>query len=171
MDHVAADKRALAEELNQVHAELRDEALTFPAELRLARPVPGEWCAMEILGHVAEMHYSYVARAERLIAAPGAQLARDMESPERLAAVAQGPTLSLDEALDALDQARRFALAFLERLTPDEMTIAGHHQTLGPMTVRDVFARTIVGHARNHLAQLRATQAHVEGTSEPRPIP
>ena len=61
---------------------------------------------MEILGHVAEMHYSYVARAEQLIASPGAELARDMESPERLAGVERGPTLGLEEALDALDQAR-----------------------------------------------------------------
>src|SRR5438874_9366387 len=161
MDTGDADKHALAEELNQVHAELRDEAMTFPADLRAARPAPGEWCAMEILGHVAEMHYSYVARAEQLIASPGAELARDMEAPERLAAVAQGPTLSLEEALDALDQARQYALAFLERLTPEEMTISGHHQAHGPMTVRDVFARTIVGHARNHLAQLRATRVQV----------
>jgi hypothetical protein len=61
-----------------------------------------------------------------------------------------------------LDQARQHALAFLARLTPEELTIAGHHQALGPMTVREVFARTIVGHARNHLEQLRATREQVE---------
>jgi hypothetical protein len=162
VDTVAADKAELAELLNQVHAELREEAVAFPEALRQARPAPDEWCAMELLGHVAEMHYSYVARAEQLIASPGAPLARDMESPERLDAIAQGPALSLEETLQQLDRARQHALAFLERLTPADMAIAGHHQALGPMTVRDVFARTIVGHARNHLQQLRATRDQVE---------
>ena len=41
MDTGDADKHALAEELNQVHAELRDEAMTFPADLQAARPAPG----------------------------------------------------------------------------------------------------------------------------------
>ncbi len=118
---------------------------------------------MEILGHVAEMHYSYVARAENLIATPGAPLGRDMQSPERLAGIEQGAAGSLEEALEQLDRAREYALAFLERLRADQMPIAGHHQALGPMTVRDVFARTIVGHARNHLEQLRATRRQVEG--------
>jgi hypothetical protein len=36
------------------------------------------------------------------------------------------------------------------------------HQALGPMTVRDVFSRTISGHARNHLNQLRETRAQLE---------
>jgi hypothetical protein len=109
------------------------------------------------------MHYSYVDRAEQLIASPGAPLARDMESPERLAAIAQGPGLSVDDLFRRLDDARQHALAFLERLTPEQMGISGHHAALGPMTVRDVFARTIVGHARNHLEQLRATRKAVEG--------
>ena len=165
MDSIDADKRALAEQLNRVHAELREEAIGFPARLRTVRPAPEEWCAMELLGHVAEMHYSYVARAEQLIASPGAELARDMESPERLAAIGEGVNASLDEALGRLDQARHYALAFLDRLQPDEMAIAGQHRSLGPMTVRDVFARTIVGHARNHLEQLRATRQQVRGRS------
>ena len=117
---------------------------------------------MELLGHVAEMHYSYVARAENLMAHPGAQLARDMESPERIGAIDQGESASLEEALQRLDQARLFALGFLQRLDSHEMTISGVHQALGPMTVRDVFERTIVGHARNHLAQLRATREALE---------
>jgi hypothetical protein len=167
MRSVERDKQALAAQLNEVHAELRDEAMSFPANLRATRPAPDEWCAMELLGHVAEMHYSYVARAEQLIASPGAELARDMDAPERLAAVEDGPTRSLDEALDALEQARRYALAFLERVTPVEMAVAGYHRTHGPMSVRDVFARTIVGHARTHLAQLRATRAQVVGMPGP----
>ena len=163
MDSVDRDKRELAELLNQVHAELRAEAVGFPEELRLVKPLPGEWCAMELLGHVAEMHYSYVTRAEQLIATPGAPLGRDMESPERIAAVEEGPAQTLEEILFKLEEARQHALSFLDRLTPSEMAILGHHQALGPMTVRDVFARTIVGHARNHLEQLRATRKQVAG--------
>ena len=163
MDATAADKRDLAEQLDQVHAELRAEAVGFPAELRTVRPADGEWCAMEILGHTAEMHYSYVARAERLISSPGAQLARDMQSPERIGAVERGYAASLYEVLARLEDARLHARGFLDRLTPDEMAILGYHSALGPMTVRDVFARTIVGHARNHLNQLRETRRQLSG--------
>lgn len=118
---------------------------------------------MEILGHVAEMHYSYVARAENLIAHPGAQLGRDMDSPERLEGIGRGRRAGLEEALDALEQARLHATAFLDGLTAEQMTIQGNHRALGPMTVRDVFSRTIVGHARNHLDQLRKALEQVGG--------
>jgi hypothetical protein len=117
---------------------------------------------MELLGHVAEMHYSYVARAENLMASPGAPLARPMDQPDRLNGIAQGSAGSLDEALARLEDARLHALAFLDRVTPEQMSIQGHHSALGDMTVRDVFDRTIVGHARNHLNQLRETRRQVE---------
>lgn len=156
------DKAALAEKLNQVHQELRAEAVDYPAELRMILPAAEEWCAMELLGHIAEMHYSYVSRAETLIAAPGAPLARAMDSPERLEGIAEGNAGSFEEALARLEEARLHALAFLDRVTAEEMAIQGHHSALGPMTVRDVFDRTIVGHARNHLNQLRATRRQVE---------
>ena len=158
---VAAEKAALAEKLEQVHRELRAEADDFPAHLLTVRPAPEEWSAMELLGHVAEMHYSYVARAERLMASPGTPLARPMDSPERLEGIGRGLSGSLDDALAQLDAARLHALAFLERLTPEEMAIQGHHASLGQLTVRDVFDRTIVGHARNHLDQLRRTREQV----------
>ena len=84
MEAFEGDRRSLAADLDQVHAELRQEATSFPADLRTTRPSADEWCAMELLGHTADMHYSYVARAERLIASAGAPLARDMQSPERI---------------------------------------------------------------------------------------
>ena len=157
-----AAKAALAEKLDQVHQEIRAEATDFPAHLRSVRPAPGEWCAMELLGHIAEMHYSYVARADNLIASPGAPLARPMDSPERLGGIDQGRAASLDDAFAHLEEARLHALAFLDRVTPDQLAIQGYHSALGPMTVRDVFDRTIVGHARNHLEQLRRTRRLVE---------
>ena len=156
-----ADKAALAQKLNQVHRELQAEALDFPAHLRMVRPAPEEWCAMELLGHIAEMHYSYVARAENLIASPGAPLARPMDSPERLGGIDEGRAGSVEGALARLEEARLYALDFLERVTEEDLAIQGHHSGLGPMTVRDVFDRTIVGHARNHLEQLRRTREQV----------
>lgn len=161
-DSVDADKRALAADLAQVHAELRQAAADFPSELRAVRPAKTEWSAMEILGHAAELHYSYVARAERLIATGDSPLARDMEAPERIRAIQEGRVATLDEALSRLEAARLHAVAFLARVTPEQMAIQGHHQALGPMTVRDVFARTIVGHARNHLNQLRETRRQLQ---------
>jgi hypothetical protein len=118
---------------------------------------------MEILGHVAEMHYSYVARGENLMAHPGAELARPMESPERLEGIDLGRAATLDDALARLEEARLHALAFLDRVTDEELAIQGRHQALGPMAVRDVFDRTIVGHAHNHLEQLRRTREQVTG--------
>ena len=161
MDSWVLDKRALAEDLILVHKELRLEATDFPAELRSVRPSAEDWTAMELLGHVAEMHYSYVARARNLIAHPGAELARDMESPERIGALHDGATVTLEMALGRLDEARHFALAFLDTLKPADVGIEGFHRSLGQMTVRDVFGRTIVGHARNHLEQLRETRKRV----------
>ena len=166
MEAFEADKGSLAADLDQVHAELREEANGFPVALRTTRPMDGEWSAMELLGHTAEMHYSYVQRAERLIAAPGAPLARDMQSPERIEAIDRGLGVSLGDALARLEAARLHAHAFLDRLRPEQMTIQGHHQALGIMSVRDVFSRTIVGHARNHLNQLRETRRQLEALDQ-----
>ncbi len=156
-----ADKAKLAEKLDLVHQGLLAEAVDFPADLRLIRPADEEWSAMELLGHVAEMHYSYVTRAENLIAAPGAPLARPMDQPERLEGIAQGRAGSLDEALARLEEARLHALAFLDRVTAEQLAIQGYHSALGEMTVRDVFDHAIIGHARNHLNQLRETRRQV----------
>lgn len=160
------NKATLAEQLNQVHSELREAARAFPPELRTVRPAAEEWCAMELLGHTAEMHYSYVARAERVIATPGAPLGRDMASPERVQAIEGGRTANLEAALAELERARLHVLAFLERLTEEELAKQGNHQRLGPMTVWLVIERTIVGHARNHLEQLQQTQRALLATNK-----
>lgn len=159
------EKSALVEKLNAVHAEIRTEAVEYPAQLRLVRPAPEEWCAMELLSHIAEMHYSYAARGDNLIANPGAALSRPMDSADRLAGIARGPEETLDQALAELDAARQYAISWLEAVPSEKLVIQGHHDSHGQMTVRDVFERTIVGHARNHLNQLRETRCQVESTT------
>ena len=160
------DKTDLVELLNLVHREILAEAVDYPAHLRRVRPAPEEWCAMELLSHIAEMHYSYAARGDNLIANPGAALSRPMDSPDRLAGIARGPEETLDQALAELDEARQYAIGWLETVQPDQLVIKGYHDSHGPMTVRDVFERTIVGHARNHLNQLRETRRQVESAAK-----
>ncbi|MBI4494967.1 MAG: DinB family protein [Chloroflexi bacterium] len=153
-------KAELAEQLNQVHAEVRQVALGFPPALRTARPGAEEWSAMELLGHLAEMHFYHVGRAERLLAT-GVVEGREASQPQRLGGVARGGAATLDELLAWLEEGRQYTLAFLERVSEADLAMEGSHPRLGPTTVGGVVERAVLAHARTHLEQLRQTERAV----------
>jgi hypothetical protein len=123
-----------------------------------ARPEPGEWSVLGLLGHLLDGEIFASARYRWLLGhdRPGLEgydqdlvadaSAHDDADPEML--------------LDAWEGLRRANLALWARSTPEQRQREGVHLERGPSTYEVLF-REIAGHDRFHLAQMDRTLAAV----------
>jgi uncharacterized damage-inducible protein DinB len=150
---------AQARRLERVYEDVA-RLLREPGVASRLRTAPGEdeWSAMQTLGHMTEMIPYWLAHCRTLIAATGAPPAfgRTPGSPERLAGVARGATAEPDLLLAQLQREVRAAAGMIRGLTAAERDKRGIATGRGEMTVAQVLESFIVGHAEEHLAQVRA---------------
>jgi hypothetical protein len=118
----------------------------------------GEWSAMQTLGHMVEMIPYWLNHCRTLIAADGEppRFGRTLDAPERLAGVERGATADPDELLRALNDEVRIGATAIRRMSAVERARHGIHPRHGEMTVADTLERFVVGHAEEHLEQVRA---------------
>jgi uncharacterized damage-inducible protein DinB len=140
-----------------------DEQLTAllrqPAVERRLRTAEGEtdWSAMQVLGHMVEMIPYWMDRCRFLIgAAEPPTFGRAVDAPERLAGVERGASGNLDELLPMLHEQVQAATRAIRQMSMAERGRKGYHVRWGEMTVADMVEVFIVGHAEEHLAQIRA---------------
>ena len=150
---------AQASRLEQVYEAvarlLRDTNVA--SRLRTA-PGQNEWSAMQTLGHVTEMIPYWLNHCRVLIAATGAPLrfGRTPGSPERLAGVAHGATADPEVLLARLGEEVRSGAGTIRKLSEAERGKRGISGERGEITVGEVIESFIVGHAEEHLAQVKA---------------
>ena len=150
---------AQARRLEQVYEEvarlLRDANVA--SRLRTA-PGQDEWSAMQTLGHVTEMIPYWLNHCRVLIAATGAppRFGRTPGSPERLAGVAHGATADPEVLLARLGEEVRSGAGTIRKLSEAERSKRGISGERGEITVGEVIESFIVGHAEEHLAQVKA---------------
>jgi len=133
-------------------AEIAAEIRALPVGLSGRRLASGEWCALEVLGHLLE--------AERRGFAGRIQLLIDVDQPrletwdQPSVAAARHDCERDAEALvrEFLDVREESAL-LLEALRPADLTRGGEHPTVGWLTVGDVMHEW-VHHDRAHLKQM-----------------
>jgi hypothetical protein len=125
-----------------------------------ARPEPGEWSALECIGHVVDAELVVAARYRWILAEDQptlvgydqalwvSGLAHGMDDPERL--------LELFEAL------RRSNLDLWARRPIEDRGRVGLHQERGPESYELTF-RLAAGHDRVHLDQARRALEQVRG--------
>lgn len=148
---------AQARRIESVYSQLRTLLQQPDAARRLrAAPGPGEWSALQVLGHMAEMIPYWLSHCRGLIAAnEPPRFGRTPDAPERLAAVAP-ETLKQPEALVSLLEGEIQATArTLRQLTPAERRKTGIHVKRGKMSVDEILEQLIVAHAEDHLVQVR----------------
>jgi uncharacterized damage-inducible protein DinB len=149
---------AQAKRLERVYEEVA-RLLQDPGVVLRLRTAPGKdaWSAMETLGHMTEMIPYWLNHCRALIAATGEppRFGRTAGSPERLAGVAHGATTKSDALLARLDEEVRAAGDTIRRLSVAERSKRGISSERGEMTVAEVLESFIVGHAEEHLAQVR----------------
>jgi len=148
-----------ARRLERVYEEVA-RVLRDPGVASRLRTTPGqdEWSAMQTLGHVTEMIPYWLNHCRILIAATGAppRFGRAPGSPERLAGIAHGATAEPGALLARLEEEVRSGAATIRKLSEAERSKRGISGERGEITVGEVIESFIVGHAEEHLAQVKA---------------
>jgi quercetin dioxygenase-like cupin family protein len=120
-------------------------------------PGEGEWSAVQVLGHLAEMIPYWLENCRVLIAADEPPpFGRRLDSEERLAGVALGASARLDELLSQVEKEIQSAAQAIRRMPAAERAKTGLHLRDGEITVAQVVERFIVAHTEEHLAQIQS---------------
>jgi hypothetical protein len=141
-------------------AQLREVPLLFRTALATTderalrhRPAPGEWSALEVLGHMIDKMTHWSLRVQRIWqedrpALPG----YDQEAEVRKHDYQQADPAALLDALH--QQCERFA-ALVAALSTSALDREGIHEEYGPMTLRQC-VQAPLSSIQPHLEQLQA---------------
>lgn len=146
-----------ARRLEAVNIAIRDLLRRPEVAQRLRTAGADEWSALQIVAHMTELIPYWMHDARTLAASTGEppRFGRNLDAPERLDAVARGATSDPDELLRRLDAEIQAAAADIRAMSPAERARTGIHNRRGEMTVAAVIEQLIVGHAEEHVAQVR----------------
>jgi hypothetical protein len=124
----------------------------MPDALRRWRPAPGEWCALEVLGHLTEADLrAFLNRVVLLREAPGTVFER--WDPDAVAAARRDHAQDAQALLDEFAKVRALGVSVVRELQPGDLALAGVHPDVGELTVANLLAEW-VAHDRAHLAQV-----------------
>jgi hypothetical protein len=115
---------------------------------------PGKWPASAIVCHLADCEIAFGFRYRQALAEPRHVIQPfDQDNWSK-----PYPHLSGKDALDAFSAARRWNLALLGTLRPEDFSRTLNHPERGDMTLQTV-VETMAGHDLNHIAQLESILA------------
>lgn len=116
------------------------------------------WGPTEVLAHVAEMLPFWLAEIERIVAGPTEPVpfGRTTADPVRTERIARDRTLPPAELIGRIETAVARYARRLPDLGPIDLARRGLHPIRGEMTVGEIVERFVVGHAEEHVDQLRA---------------
>jgi uncharacterized damage-inducible protein DinB len=135
-----------------------DDAAT-PASSRTASPralrqpeAPGKWSILEVVGHLADTEVVYRYRMRMSVAQPGSAIP-DYDQ-DRWAKQLRYNEAGLEDGLREIEALRSANLAWLERLSDEEMDRAGLHEERGEESVRRI-VKLLAAHDLVHRNQIR----------------
>lgn len=153
-DSIAAQLDALAAFPAQIGQQLRQLS---DAQLHF-RPAPGEWSALEVLGHMIDVGALWPGRTRQMLASENPALAavdadwvrqRDYHNKQ------------VEFLLQTLAEQRAEYVEFLRSLRPGQLARTGIHPTRGPLSVADGVA-ALADHDRIHSQQIAGNLAAYE---------
>lgn len=125
-----------------------------PPALLTWRPAPGEWCVLEVLGHLIETEErGFAGRVRAILSEERPQFSGwdpDAVSRERRDAE-RDPAEVLGEFL----RRRAASVALVETVTPADVERGGDHPEVGFLTINDLLHEWVF-HDANHFRQLLA---------------
>ena len=131
----------------------------WPAAAWAHRPAPGEWSLTEIAGHLRDVEREVnLPRLHAVIEQDNPFLAGADTDPwaiTRNYAAQSGP-----QALADFSRSRQETIAYLRRQPATVWQRTARHAIFGPTLLVEIVG-WMLDHDRLHLAQVRATQAHV----------
>ena len=117
-----------------------------------ARPSPGVWAPIEVLGHLADLELVYGARLRAMLSVDEPPLQK--VGPARLAERARYLDWPLPAAVERFERRRRENLELLETCTAEDLGRTGIHPSRGRITVADMVAG-MLAHDADHVGQIR----------------
>jgi hypothetical protein len=146
--------REVAALLRSAGEMIRSELTGAPAAVARRHPSPGEWCALEVVGHLIESEQrGFAGRIRLILAQDGRRLEGwDQEAVARARRDCERDPAALVHDFGAL---RADSVDLVQRLTADDLGRRGDHPKVGTLTVGDLLHEW-VHHDRNHIAQMLA---------------
>ena len=151
-DHLAAAQ--VAELLAATSATIQATVAAMPPALLTWRPAPGEWCALEVLGHLIETEERGFAGRIRAILAEYRPRFSGWD-PDGVARERRDAERDPAEVLGEFVRRRAESVALVETVTVGDLDRGGEHPEVGFLTVNDLLHEW-VHHDANHVRQLLA---------------
>jgi hypothetical protein len=144
-----------AGQLRGIPATFRNALLLQDDRAMRHRPAPGEWSAVEVVGHMIDKMQNWSQRTERIWkeerpALPGYD--QDVSVREH-----DYQHADVEALLEQLEQSCEHFAALVEHIPDAALERQGVHSEVGPITLRYCIEVSIQS-AREHLEQLRAAQ-------------
>jgi hypothetical protein len=131
---------------------LCDELVALPPEVASWHPAPGEWCALEVVGHVLEAEErGFAGRIRGLLAGqPIESWDQEAKARERRDCERSGYELARE-----LWRTRWANVGMVERLRADDLARGAEHPAIGRLAIGDLLQEWVY-HDRDHMRQLYA---------------
>lgn len=152
------DLDEIAATLESLPTALRTLLAPYDADTLAARPEPGEWCVLEVVGHLITCDRGAFRDRIETIAAGAAEVPR---FDAGAALDARAPmNASIDELLDELAAVRADSVEFVRSLSPAALTATAPYGDHGTFAAAD-FVLEWPYHDQDHIRQiLDAVQRH-----------
>jgi DinB superfamily len=139
---------------------LRVECTGLPAAVLRWHPAPGEWCALEVLGHLIEADERGFAGRIRMLLAETDPAFHGWD-PDAVARERHDCARDPAALLAEWTRLREASAMLVDSLCPADLGRAGRHPQVGRLSIADLLAEW-VHHDRNHHRQILANvQAYV----------
>jgi hypothetical protein len=124
------------------------------AALLTWRPEPGEWCALEVLGHLIETEErGFAGRIRTILSEERPQFTG--WDPDAVARARRDAERDPAALLDEFTRRRAASVALAETVTEDDLGRGGDHPEVGFLTINDLLHEW-VHHDANHVRQMLA---------------
>ncbi len=153
VERIAAARRAYAELASQVMA-----GEPWPLAQDYGTGPEAAWGPREVLAHVEEMLPFWLGEMERVIDGDGmtaVPFGRTADDPLRIGLIERDRSLPLRVLFGRIDAGLRGWEERIPTLTDAESARVGAHPRLGELPAPAILERFVIGHAEDHIAQLR----------------
>jgi hypothetical protein len=158
LDDQAARVEAAVEALLDMRGPV-EAAAPWPLAELYGTEAEASWGAPELLAHATEMLPFWLGEAERILDADPAAgpiaIGRIADDPLRIGLIGRDRQVPLRELFARLEANGPRVARRMRELSADEAARTGLHQTVGELSIADLFERFIVGHIESHVTQLR----------------
>jgi hypothetical protein len=135
-------------------ATIQQTLAAMPPALLTWRPAPGEWCALEVLGHLIETEErGFAGRVRTLLAEDRPQFSG--WDPDAVSRERRDAERDPAEVLGEFTRRRAASVALVETVTAADLSRGGDHPEVGFLTVSDLLHEWVF-HDANHFRQLLA---------------